>query len=573
MKEPTMNLKRRGLFILLFLITSLATYAQDLDLKPVTSTYVIKNVNIIQAPGRKIDMGAIVIKDGIITSVGKNVSVPADAMVIEADSMYVYAGFIEGVSHTGIPQPKEEGRGRGRNSDVKDPGNPPNDVAGIEPEKSVADLLSTSEKSIADMRELGFTAAHVVPYGRMLPGQGSVILLSGESADAMLYKKEISLFSQLDGAPGVYPSTVMAVMAKYRELYRQAKESKSYSTLYAKDPAGMTRPSADRVLEAFYPVIDKQVPVAFKAEDVLDIERVLKLKNDLGFNLILTEVKQGWDLTNKIKASQAKVFLSLDLPELKEEKADSVQSDSTEVKVEEKTAEDIEREQLEERKKQMILNYYKQPALFTQQDIQFGFSTLEVKSKDVKSTLLKLIENGFTEDQALAALTTTPASILGVSSSMGTVDNGKLANLVISDKPYFDKESNVRYVFVDGSMYEYKAKEKKKGKGGKTTDLKGKWSYSTETPQGKVTGVITITGEPGAYSGSITNSTTGESTDITDVSVDGNTLSFAFTVDTGGETLPITFSVQIDGDTFEGSMTAGSYGSFPVEGERVPEKH
>lgn len=86
-------------------------FAQDSELAPVSRTLAITNVNIVQAPGRKIEMGTVVLKDGLIISVGKNVTIPADAIVLKADSMYVYAGFIDGLSHVGIPKPKEEPNG------------------------------------------------------------------------------------------------------------------------------------------------------------------------------------------------------------------------------------------------------------------------------------------------------------------------------------------------------------------------------------------------------------------------------------------------------------------------------
>ena len=85
-----------------------------------------------------------------------------------------------------------------------------------------------------------------------------------------------------------------------------------------------------------------------------------------------------------------------------------------------------------------------------------------LKSKDFKKNLGGVIKHGLTEDQAIAALTTTPAQILGVSSMMGTVERGKMANLVITDKPYFDEKSNVRFVIVDGDLTEYEAKKEKK---------------------------------------------------------------------------------------------------------------
>ncbi|MEM6805885.1 MAG: amidohydrolase, partial [Bacteroidota bacterium] len=107
------------------------------NLKPVNRTYVLTDVHIMQAPGKDLGIGSVLIKDGLIVGVGSDISIPADAQRIKADSMYVYAGFIEGVSHTGVPKPKAD-RNRPR---AEVPGNPPNEVAGIMPERSVKEFL------------------------------------------------------------------------------------------------------------------------------------------------------------------------------------------------------------------------------------------------------------------------------------------------------------------------------------------------------------------------------------------------------------------------------------------------
>src|SRR5688572_6432365 len=81
---------------------------EEKELLPVSRTYAITNANIIQAPGRRIDRGIVVIKNGLIHAVGKNVAIPAEAIVIKGDSLYVYPGFIDGLSRTGVTKPKEE---------------------------------------------------------------------------------------------------------------------------------------------------------------------------------------------------------------------------------------------------------------------------------------------------------------------------------------------------------------------------------------------------------------------------------------------------------------------------------
>ncbi|MEO0552709.1 MAG: amidohydrolase family protein [Bacteroidota bacterium] len=563
MKEP--KRKCRYLILMLWLLSLNSTiHGQEIDLEPVTDTYAIRNANIVQSPGRVISMGAVLIEEGVIKSVGKSINIPANAKIIEADSMYIYAGFIDGLSHIGLPKPKEKAIDR---SQIKDPANPPNDLSGIQPERLASAMLGPKDKSVSDMRKIGFTTAQAVPHGLMLPGQGTLILLSGETPDQMVYRKETSMYAQLEGAPRrLYPNTVIGVMAKYRELYRQAVQSKDYLKKYNANPAGMVRPEQNFIEEAFYPVIEKKTPVTFRAESVLDIQRALTLKSDLGFDLMLGEVKQGWDVIDKIKASNAKVFLSLDLPEIKEEKQDS-EKDKVSAS---KTESDLEKERLEKRKKEIIDLHYQQASTFKDKGLKFGFSTLEVKPKDIKKNLSKLLEYGMTESDLIAALTTHPAELLGLSTVMGTIDPGKMANLVVTDKPYFDEKSNVRYVIVDGNVQSYEVKKPKKKGTGKDAMPKGKWSYSADTPNGTVTGEIIITGEPDDYSGTISNSQTGQTTDLTEVSVGGGSLSLSFPFDIGGNNIQIQITAEIDGNTFEGNMSVGQLGSFEVEGQREP---
>ena len=111
--------------------------------------------------------------------------------------MYVYAGFIDGLSRTGLTRPKEEERGGAR---PKDPGNPkPEEEAGITPQNDIRNALNPSEKSIEELRNIGFTAAHVVPYGGMMSGNGSIILLGGKSADEMVLVNKSSLIPAFTG--------------------------------------------------------------------------------------------------------------------------------------------------------------------------------------------------------------------------------------------------------------------------------------------------------------------------------------------------------------------------------------
>ncbi len=568
--------------VLALLVCSFSLFAQDeKELKPVTRTYAITNVNVVQAPGKKVDMATVLIKDGLITAVGKGVAIPADAIVIKADSMYVYAGFIDGLSRVGVTKPKEEvGRDR-----VKDPGNPAPERAGITPQNDVRGSLNASDKSIEDLRNIGFTVAQVVPYGNLLPGQGSIVLLSGKSTDQMVLVSNSSLYSELSGANGVYPNTTMAVIAKWRELYRQASQAKSYQSLYASNRVGLERPGSDRVLEAFYPVIDQRIPVLFKSEKMLDAHRIITLKNDLGFSLMLADVKEGWPVLSKIKVSGAKVFLSLDLPEeakkddkksggKSDKKADSIKNKE---EAKPKTAAAFEKDALEKRKTEAIANYTSQASVFNNAGVSFGFSSLSAKPKDIPANLRRMIAAGLSEDAALAALTTAPAQLLGLSDRMGTVENGKMANLVISDKSYFNEKAKVRYVFVDGVMYKLEVKEENlhAGQAGKAdpnakVEIEGSWSTVTQTPQGSNDGKVTFKKDGSGYKGTISGGRMPAPADLTSVTLEGNKLSYSYSLSFGGNSIKVDVEATVEGDSFKGNASIGLRGSFSIEGTKNP---
>lgn len=546
------------------------------DLKPVTRTYALTGATVVTQPGKVMEKTTIVIKDGLIQAIGKNVKIPFDAEIVKADSMYIYAGFIEGLSHTGIPKAEPaQGRGGGGNRQqgpqVKDPGSPPNDLAGITPERLLTTVFDAKEKSIAGMRALGFTAAHVVPEGQMLPGQAALMMLHGDNAGQMVLKDESALFAQLTGARRMYPATVIAVIAKWREMYKQAELAKAHEKTYATSSKGMTRPNYDPVLQAFYPIIDKTQSVFFKASDVKSAYRVLSLQKEFGFNLVLAELKQGWHIADELSKKNIPVLISMDLPSAKEKGKKDKKSKGKEEKAEKKNDPfKAEKAALEKRRDEELKKHLTQAATLEKAGVLFGFSTLDVKSKDVRGNLRKMIENGLSENAALAALTTIPAKMLGVSDALGSVEQGKIANLVITDKPYFEEKSNVRYVFVDGHKYEYEVKKPaKKGDPNAKAKVAGKWSYNFEAMGQTMEGILELVDNGGDISGTITNEAMGSNSKIESADLEGNTLSFSIDIDGGGQTVTVEYSLVFDGDSLEGTVSAGQFGTFDMEGERI----
>ena len=509
-------------------------------------------------------------------------TIPADAKVLEGDSLYVYAGFIDGLSHTGVPKPKPATRSSASQK-PNDTGNPTHERAGIEPGRELLEVLKTDDKSIADMRKLGFTMSHSVPYGKMLPGKGAIIVLHGEDVEPnkMIYRPDVATFAQLQSASGVYPGTVIGVMSKFRELYKQAVQFLDHEVAYEKDPSDMKRPTPSPAHKALYPVINGRQPIFFLADDVKSFYRVMTLQQDLGFPLVLGGLKQGWHVADKIKANKVPVFLTMDLPkdkgkkEKKESKDEKEEGDKEEKPAEEMTEKggmkDAEKEKLEVRQELELKKHYSQGATFQENGITFGFASMDAKASEIRKNLQTMIENGLSEKTALAALTTNPAKILGLDAVAGTIAKGKMGNLVVTDKPYFEEKSNVRYVVVEGEVFEYEVKKKKKGDPNAKVNPAGTWTYAFDAGGQAMSGTIVIKSNDGTLSGTISNPMTGQKGDIEDMSLDGNALTFTIPFNAQGQSITVEYDLTIIDDSMEGTVTAGSFGSFPVEYEREKE--
>lgn len=533
--------------------------AQQTQLRSVSQTWALTNVHITTSPGEDAIFGTILISDGLIQAVGNQVDIPGNATIMEGDSAYVYAGFISGYSHIGVPSPEND-RGNDR---VSDPGNPSPERAGIQPQVMVSQVLDPEDKDIASARKAGFVMAQTMPYGNMMPGQGAIILLKGESQEDMLYRDANAMFAQWRGASGVFPSNLLGVMATWKDLYGKASYSLQHERSYLENPAGKQRPVVTPEIAALFPVVEGEQPVMFETSSVLSARRAITLAEDLGFSLMLAELQQGWSLADRLVESDIPVFLSYDLPEMEKPEANPDTIDNA-----------FKKEQaiLAWRNYEEGIAYAEEAATFAEAGVRFGFSTEGEKPSKMFDNLSIMMENGLTSEDALAALTTNPAEILGLSEVTGTISSGKMANLVMLTAPFGTEDAKVKMTVVEGESFEFEVKEKKKSSGEEDVDMAGTWSYTVTSPQGSNGGTLTFEGEEGEYSGTIENPRMGQTVDLEDVEVDGNIVTWSYTVEGGGRSFTIDTEVEVDGDTFEGTISLGDFGSFDIEGEREPEE-
>lgn len=214
----------------------------------------------------------------------------------------------------------------------------------------------------------------------------------------------------------------------------------------------------------------------------------------------------------------------------------------------------------------MQVQFERTAALLREAGLSFGFMTKEVAPGDIRANLRTMIGQGLSETDALAALTTVPANRLGLSDQLGTVEPGKIANLVVTNGNYFDEDTAIRHVFVDGQRFDIESASDASEVTGNAAAVAGTWEYDIESPQGTLSGTLTLEEQGGGLEGTISSPTGPDSQDLNSVSFDGSTLSFDFD---GGQVGEVAVSVTVDGESFEGNVSAGEAGSFPISGSRT----
>lgn len=524
----------------------------------ITGTYAIKNASITTSAGTTVENATILIKDGLIQAVGSNVNIPKEAQVIEGDSLFIYPGFIDGASNAGVGKAPEVDRPSNFN-----PSNPPDEIAGITPWRSVLDYYDGKSSQVTDARKAGFTIAQILPDGGMLPGKASIVTY-GDPSSTNVLAQQTALSAKFRGmGRGMYPGTTLGVMAKFRDLYKNAELSSEHGRLFA-SKAGLQRPEINKTLEAFYPVLDKNIPVIFEVSSDLEIRRALTLQKENGFNIVLAGVNEADAVIDAIKASNAKVLLSIKLPDDKVTKS----------KVEDKS------EEVQARTKRVIEAYelaLRQAAILEEAGIPFAFGSMGGRSADLHKNIKIMIENGLSEKGALAALTSNAASILGIEKFAGTLEKGKLANMVIMTDPIFSEEAQIKHVVADGYIFDYDTSKKKKGGDEEATvEIAGTWEYVSDTPAGSSNGKMEIKKEGERYTGTITyDNPAGSgkaSSEMKDINISGNYLTFSFDVSAGGMAIDVAVSGDILGEEFSGNMSLGDFGSYPLNATKSPNR-
>jgi len=519
--------------------------------------YAIENATVVAAPGRRIEGGTVVIRDGLIESVGRGTGAPKDAVVIDGTGLFVYPGLIDAGGWSPVAEPAGAGapaadRGRPARREAE-PG-PLYPVAAIRPERRIADTLQPFEgdrkRDAESWRRLGFVALTAAPSKGILRGTGALILLHDDVRVSDLIVRD-GVFQHLAFETGgfgePYPNSLMGAAAAVRQALLDAQQYATWTERYGKNPSGMPRPERLPAMEALRPVLAKQQTLlleATAADDVLLADRIAR-----EFDVPLVVVGSGTEaeIADQIAKTGRTVVYPLRFPD--KPKVDDP-DEALDV-----TLKDLKR----------YLEAAAAPKTLKDAGVPLALSAHGLKNTaDFTGNVRKVIEAGLGEDAVLEALTLTPAKLLGVERSMGSIEPGKIANLVVADGPLFGKETKLRRVFVDGTEYTIEEKAKPKGDPNAVVDPRGTWSVAIETGSSTIQRVWTIAGDKGRYTG--TAETRSGVITFDKVDLTGNALTVTFPASEGRGANEVT--VIVTGDAFEGTMEMGPR-SATVKGTRT----
>lgn len=397
-------------------------------------TIAIRGGKLLTVSHGIIENGTVLVVDGKIKAVGASVSIPPNAQVIDAAGKVVIPGMIDAGDRLGLVEiPGEQ-----ITNDATEYDDP------IHPELRVLDALNPGSELFRVTRAQGITNAVSTPAnGNLIAGQGAVINLDGGTVQRLVVESPAALVINLGesskltyGPKGKPPDTRMGQMAMLRQEFLSAQHYQAELKAYAKKQSDKnsgaetkggeeskpsTPPAKNLKFEALASALDGNLPVVIRANRVSDIEMALRLADEFHLRIILSDAAGAWRLAGQLAEKKIPVIVG---PVLEEPSS----METLDVRLENAA----------------ILHHAGVPIA-----IQTG-SANEVR--DLPFEVEYAIANGLPEDVALAAVTLNPARFFGFEDRLGSLDEGKQANLVVLDGMPFHVKTHVVTELINGKV-------------------------------------------------------------------------------------------------------------------------
>jgi len=371
-------------------------------------TIAITGGTVYPVSGPKMENATVLIRDGRIAAVGTNVTVPADATRIDASGKWVTPGLIDGAGQMGL---REIGAVQNTNEYTLRG----NEVAAA---FNVLEGINPASTLIAVNRMEGVTTTLTVPNGSLIWGQAVLIDLDGATIEAMRVKSPAAMVADLsEGSKEAGGGSRAGVAQRLRRVLNDAREYATRRADYRRRQIqDLSASAAD--LEALQPVLRGELPLIVVANRRSDIETALRIAREFKLRLILAGAAEAWMIPGEIAAAGVPVLV---------EPLDNIPSyDALGIR-------------------------YENAALLSKGGVKVSLmETATENTRDLRQQAGNAVATGMSWEQALRAVTLTPAEVLGVADRYGSLDVGKVANVVVWTGDPFEFSTGVEHVYIRG---------------------------------------------------------------------------------------------------------------------------
>jgi imidazolonepropionase-like amidohydrolase len=384
---------------------------------PAAETILIKNATILTGMGDPLPNADLLIEKGKIKKIGSGLLVPTGAEVIDASGKYVFPGLVAVMTAVGV-------------TGYPGAGNDTDETGLSTPHMDPYDAINPEDDCIEVTRIEGVTTVQTVSGSRsVINGKSVVLHLSGNLADEMVAKRYVAqIFNMGAKQQGKYPSTQPGVVAFLKAKLNAAQEyakKQGKETVKKSDDDKAEQAAAKRNLEmeALVPVVTGKVPAIFITYDEVTIRNALDLIAEYRLKGIIQAQSGILKYADRIAA----------------EKIPVIWAGTTGIP---------------QRWEPHDLNYHT-AAILDKKGILFAFSAggWGLGNRNVRNLTEPAaisVAHGLPREAALRAVTLNPAKILGISKEVGTLEEGKLANLAIWSGCPLQGRSRVEAVFIKG---------------------------------------------------------------------------------------------------------------------------
>jgi imidazolonepropionase-like amidohydrolase len=391
-----------------------------------TDVYALVGARIVTVSGPTHENGTLVMRDGVIEAVGPTAAIPPDARVIQAQGLVLTPGLIDGFSGTGLPAPtpRPSGTGGGGTAGTAAASNP------LAPQALALDKVRAADALKA--RDAGVTTVLVIPREGVLPGRSVILNLSGDKPEAMVLKQPAALHLHMSTVGRQYPGSLMGTMAYARQALADAARYRDEWAAYERSPAGKKRPRYDSALAAWQDVLAGKLMLVVTAFRENDVRRALALGDEYRIKVAVAGAPQAFRVAELIKSRKLPLLVSVNFDPPRPVAAFGGSD-------EEKERRDIE-------------DAEKNPAALHKAGVTFAL--VSAYAPNFLAGVRKAIDRGLPREAALRAVTLGAAEVLGIADRTGSLDAGKIADVVAWSGEPLSKDAKAKMVFVDGQLYE-----------------------------------------------------------------------------------------------------------------------